>query len=122
MGHRVLLPCGTNQRYDLVIEVDGRFLRCQCKTGRLRKGAVIFSARSVRSNRTKIEFRGYHGEIDYFLVYCEDTRDVYAVSIDEALHTGGNLRGEPPANHQQRRIRWASDHVIPRALKRPVHA
>jgi hypothetical protein len=44
MGHRVLLPFGTNQRYDMVVELDGRFLRCQCKTGRLRGGAVCFSA------------------------------------------------------------------------------
>ena len=31
-GFPVLLPFGDNQRYDMVIEVSGRFLRVQCKT------------------------------------------------------------------------------------------
>jgi PD-(D/E)XK endonuclease len=34
-GHRVLVPYGTNHRYDLVIDVGKRFLRAQCKTGRV---------------------------------------------------------------------------------------
>src|SRR5262249_30713483 len=31
-GFPVLLPFGDNQRYDMVVEVGGRFLRVQCKT------------------------------------------------------------------------------------------
>jgi hypothetical protein len=37
-GYRVLLPFGYNQRYDLVLEIDGSF-GVQCKTGRLRSDA-----------------------------------------------------------------------------------
>jgi hypothetical protein len=33
-GYSVLLPFGVNQRYDLVLDLDGRFVRAQCKTGR----------------------------------------------------------------------------------------
>jgi PD-(D/E)XK nuclease superfamily protein len=49
-GYRVLTPFGTNQRYDLAIDLGDRFLRAQCKTGRLRRGTIIFHPRSVRSN------------------------------------------------------------------------
>lgn len=38
----VLKPFGDSQRYDLVIEHDGRFKRVQCKTGRLVQGAIEF--------------------------------------------------------------------------------
>jgi PD-(D/E)XK endonuclease len=37
-GYGVLLPFGVNQRYDLVLDLNGRFVRAQCKTGRYRKG------------------------------------------------------------------------------------
>jgi len=34
------LVFGFNHRYDLVLDIEGRFLRVQCKTGRLRGVAV----------------------------------------------------------------------------------
>lgn len=114
MGHQVFLPIGQNQRYDLLVEVDGVFYRCQCKTGRLRKGAVRFNANSVQCNTKQVTIRDYHGEIDYFLIYCEDTADVYAVPMgDDGLTREGHLRVEAPANNQQRRIRWAANHRLP---------
>jgi len=43
-GYVVLMPFGENTRYDLVIEKGTSFARVQCKTGRLRGGAVMFAA------------------------------------------------------------------------------
>jgi hypothetical protein len=42
-GFKVLLPFGENVRYDLVVDDRGRLSRVQCKTGRLRSGAVRFN-------------------------------------------------------------------------------
>ena len=72
-GYHILLPFGQNQRYDLVLDIDGSFLRVQCKTGRLRNGCVEFSARSVRANTKRIVIRDYKGEIDLFMVHCPET-------------------------------------------------
>jgi hypothetical protein len=113
MGHCVFLPVGQNQRYDLLVEVDGRFLRCQCKTGRLRNGAIQFNARSVRSNTKGVMMRDYVGEVDFFLIYCEATNGVYAIPMEDALRTTGNLRVTAPENNQRRRIRWAADYRLP---------
>jgi hypothetical protein len=109
----VLTPFGSNHRYDLVIETGSRFLRVQCKTGRLRNGTIIFNAQSIRANTRRAVRRPYQGEIDLFLVYCPDTERVYAVPIDDATSTIGSLRVDPARNGQSKRIRWAADHELP---------
>ena len=112
-GYRVLLPFGVNQRYDLVLDTEGRFLKAQCKSGRLRKGAVQFSAQSTQSNMQRIRSRGYDGEIDLFIVYCPETKGVYVVPADEVPSTGMYLRVDPPRNCQDKRVRWAKDYELP---------
>jgi hypothetical protein len=84
-GHTVLVPFGTNHRYDFVLDTPDGFLRVQCKTGRLRRGVIRFSTVSVRSNTKQAFVRSYHGEADVFLVYCPETDRVYALDIEEQL-------------------------------------
>ena len=62
-GYQVLIPFGTNQRYDIVLDIGGGFVRAQCKTARLRNGVIRFSTRSVRSNTRGNFFRSYRGEV-----------------------------------------------------------
>lgn len=112
--YRVLLPFGVNQRYDLVLDMGDRFVRVQCKTGRLRNGVVQFKTCSVRSNRRMTAIRGYEGEVELFLVYCRENDCVYCVPADEATGKEVWLRVEPCTNNQSRRIRWARDYSIAR--------
>jgi hypothetical protein len=112
-GYRVLLPFGHNQRYDLVVEIDGLFRRVQCKTGRLRRGCVIFKAQSIRSNTCGTVLRDYKDDVDLFIVHCPDTKGTYVIPIDEATRTEGTLRVDPTGNGQGKRIRWARDYELP---------
>lgn len=112
-GYRVLTPFGSNQRYDLVVESRGSFIRVQCKTGRLREGAVTFNTQSIRSNMQRTERRSYTGEIDLFAVYCPDTDRIYAVPVADAANTLGTLRVDPPKNGQAKGVRWAADYQLP---------
>jgi PD-(D/E)XK endonuclease len=113
-GHQVLLPYGTNHRYDLVIDVGGKFLRAQCKTGRLRRGTIEFATQSTRANTQRIFHVPYDADqIDLFLVYCPDTDRVYAVGVGEVASGRGFLRVDPAANGQVKRIRWAADYELP---------
>jgi PD-(D/E)XK endonuclease len=112
-GYHVLLPFGVNQRYDLVLEIDGGFLRAQCKTGRLRNGVIQFSAISVQSNMNGTRRRDYSGEIDLFIVYCRENERVYLIPAAEVPATGMYLRVEPTGNGQQKGIRWAKDYELP---------
>jgi hypothetical protein len=112
-GYNVLLPFGFNQRYDFVLDLDGRFVRLQCKTGRLRKGCIEFSTQSVRSNMKGVMVRDYRGDIDMFVVFCEAISGVYAVPVEEVGHRQGRLRVDPTANGQAERVRWARDYELP---------
>jgi hypothetical protein len=112
-GYQVLVPFGTNQRYDLVLDMNGEFVRAQCKKGRLRNGVIRFPARSTRANRQGIYFRGYSGQVEIFLVHCPETNQIYAVPVDEVPATDGWLRVDPTRNGQQERIRWARDYELP---------
>jgi hypothetical protein len=112
-GYNVLVPFGTNQRYDLVMDLDGEFIRAQCKKGRLRNGVIRFGARSTRLNSSGVFFRGYRGEVEIFLVYCPETDQIYAVPVEDVPPTDGWLRVTPTRNGQQERVRWARDYELP---------
>lgn len=112
-GYRVLIPFGVNQRYDLVIDTGRRFLRVQCKTGRLKDGCIHFRTASTRANTLRAFTRDYRGGADLFLVYCPETERVYALDVEEAAASQAVLRVDPAANNQVRGIRWAADHELP---------
>jgi PD-(D/E)XK endonuclease len=116
-GYAVLLPFGENTRYDLVVDDGQTFSRVQCKTGRLRDGTVLFNTCSCYGHHinTGLSRRDYHGQIDYFAVYCPETGWVYLIPIDAVPNkSGGSLRVEPPRNNQRRYVRWAADFELGR--------
>jgi len=117
IGYGVFVPFGENTRCDLVFDDGFRLARVQCKTGRLRQGAVRFSAAStyLHHRRPTAARRDYHGEVDYFAVYCPETGGVYLVPIaDLAVKVQAALRVDVARNGQQRRIRHASKYEIAR--------
>jgi hypothetical protein len=74
-GFAVYLPFGENTRCDLIADGGGKLLRVQCKTGRLRAGAIHFKVCSSYAHHPKPRQlqRDYRGEVDYFAVYCPET-------------------------------------------------
>jgi hypothetical protein len=112
-GYDVLVPFGTNQRYDLVLDLKGEFVRAQCKKGRLRNGVVRFGACSTRLNSRGVFSRGYVGEVEIFLVHCPETDRIYAVPVEDVPQTDGWLRVKPTRNGQSERVRWARDYELP---------
>jgi hypothetical protein len=97
----VVVPALEGSRYDLLLEQpEGRFLRLQCKTGRLRDNAVQFHTRSQTGRSHNVRPKAYtKAEIDYFAVFCVETGSCYLVPVQEASVVV-TLRLEPPANGQ----------------------
>jgi len=114
-GYNLLVPFGENMRYDLVIDDGLQLARVQCKTGRLREGAVVFNMCSTYAHHPnpRVVRRDYQGEVDYFAVFCLDNRRAYLVPISELpLRKQARLRVDPPRNNQQVGIRYAADFEI----------
>src|SRR5216683_1191567 len=119
VGYNVLIPYGDNTRYDLVIEdADGKFWRVQCKTGWLENNAayIEFATASTyyhtRAGRTGHGRKDYRGQIDYFAVYCPETKGSYLVPVDHVGKTGGFLRLQPTKNNQEKNVRWVKDYEL----------
>jgi hypothetical protein len=114
-GYAISVPFGENKRYDLVIDDGVRLARVQCKTGRLRAGAVMFNTASTYLHHPHpgVSRRAYQGEIEFFGVYCAATRGVYLVPIDHVqTRTSAMLRIEPARNGQKKGVRLASNYQI----------
>ncbi|MBV8198808.1 MAG: hypothetical protein JO263_11790, partial [Candidatus Eremiobacteraeota bacterium] len=102
-GLLVAMPLGDNAPYDLIVDDWGkRSYRIQVKTGRLRRGVVIFNCYASHWHRGGGMVR-YTGRIDAFAVYCPDTQEVYLVPIDAPPARGfqGSLRTTEPRNLNQ---------------------
>lgn len=111
LGYAISLPFGNNQRYDMILDKDGKFTRAQCKTGRLVDGKVTFA---VASKHWKTSVRhSYQGQIDVFLVYCPQTEKVYWVPIEITGRSSFNIRiTEPISRSNRSRIRWEKDYLL----------
>ena len=111
LGYTVLRPLCEGRRYDLVLDLEPRLLRVQCKAGRLVNGRIEVRLQSNRLTPAGYVYNTYSAaEIDAIGVYCPDAPDCYLLPIDEiagqrALH----LRMSPPRNSQLRGVRWARD-------------
>jgi hypothetical protein len=115
LGYLIFVPFGENTRYDLVIDDGEKLHRVQCKTGRLRNGAVKFATCSSYAHHPnpKMITRDYKGEIDLFAVYCPETTDVYLIPIEDVdTNRRASLRVLPSRNNQQKRIRDANDYLV----------
>jgi len=114
-GFGVLLPFGENSRYDLAIDDGSRLARVQCKTGRLRNGAVWFNACSTYAHHhsATAQTRPYFGEVDFFAIHCGETGSVYLIPIEGLrIRRQGALRVAPARNGQRRGIRPARTYEI----------
>jgi PD-(D/E)XK nuclease superfamily protein len=110
-GKVVLIPFGNNQRFDLVIYENEKFIRIQCKTARFKDGAVVFKTSSVHKNRARVGYslKSYRGQIDLFMAYCPELNKIYSVPVDQAPEHGCNLRVDFPKQNKQLGVRWAKN-------------
>ena len=92
------------------MEVDGIFIRVQCKTAWARPGCLIFNAYATDHGRGQLS---YEGRADVFGVYFPNNRQVYVVPVGR-LRTECRLRLVPTRNNQARRVRFAADYEIER--------
>jgi hypothetical protein len=59
-GFAVSVPFGENTRYDLIADDGERLLRVQCKSGRLRRGAIVFATASTYGHWSAADYEIAH--------------------------------------------------------------
>lgn len=109
-GYTVLDPFGDNERYDYGLDIEGELVRVQVKTGRMVDGSVKFSARTTGDTK-RIDGDSYHGDADWFVVYCYETDEVYSVRVENAGVSSKSLRVEE-AQIDNGQIDWAENYTL----------
>ena len=121
LGIDVYRPVGEGGRYDMLFDLDGRFVRVQCKWGKRYGDVIVVRCYSARRNRHGLVRRVYSpDEIDAFAVYCEATDRCYFLRCDQfGGRTHIQRRLVPSKNNQQEGINWAKDSEFAATLSRP---
>jgi hypothetical protein len=115
LGLTVLRPLCEGRRYDLVIDLEPRLLRVQCKLARWAKG--VLGVRLVSSRLTTSGYRRatYSAdEVDAVAVHAAELRTNYLLPIaDVCGRTSIHLRIDQARNGQLDGIKWAHDYELP---------
>ena len=118
LGYTVLTPYGDCERYDFVIDVNGKFVRVQSKTSHSNDNGAsfIFSGRSCNRKDGKVVHHQYtNDEIDYFVTTFNGK--CYLIPVEEC-GTDKKLRILPVKNGQAKGITWAKDYELEEVVKR----
>ncbi len=114
LGIPVLRPMTEHERYDLVFEFDGRFVRVQCKSAR-RKGDVVILTfvTNRRGPNGYIRTKYTADEIDAVAAYCPELDECFYVPIAEIDGaTTFHLRLAPARNGQKAALHFARDYRL----------
>lgn len=116
-GFNVLTPYGDCERYDFVVDANGKFYRIQSKTARAEDDGASFefSCRSSHRQNGRIIHHQYNkDEIDYFATSFGGKH--YLIPVEEC----GNdkrLRLLPAKSGQTKGIVWAKNYEMEEVIK-----
>jgi hypothetical protein len=120
LGLTVLRPLCEGRRYDLVIDLEPRLLRVQCKLAQ-RLGGVL----SVRLKTNRYTPAGYvstsytASEVDAVAAYSPELNRCFLIPISEVSGRRGiHLRLDPTRNNQVEGVRWADDYELEAVIRR----
>lgn len=111
----VSLPFGDNQRYDLLMDVEGVIYKVQVKTANFKTD--YFEFKTASTNNLTGERRDYKNEIDYFITYCHEMNDLFLVPIHITPSRLMTLRINPSKNNQSKNIFWAKHFQIDEMMR-----
>jgi hypothetical protein len=112
LGIYVLRPVIEGRRYDLILDVDGRLLRVQCKWAPRRGNVIVVTLRTSRHTPHGYVRTTYTAnEVDGVAVYCHELKRCFYLPIGlVAGRSGIHLRLRPAANNQEAAINYADDY------------
>jgi hypothetical protein len=121
LGIDVYRPVGEGGRCDLVLDIDGRLIRVQCKWASRRGETIVVRCYTSSRGREGLRRRIYEeGEVDAFAAYCEELDRCFFIPFELfGPRTEINLRLTPTRNNQEFGVNWASAYEFGATLGRP---
>lgn len=119
LGYNVLSPYGDCERYDFVIDKDGKFLKVQSKTASTEDDDASFRISTSSCNRKdgSIVHHTYSkDEIDYFGTVFDGV--CYLIPVEDCKGRNKKLRLLPAKNGQTRGITWAKDYLFKEVIEK----
>lgn len=117
LGFPVLTPYGDCEKYDFIVDINGKFYRMQSKTASSEDNGASFkfSCRSSHRKEGHVINEKYSAEdIDYFITYYGN--QCYLIPVKEC-GTDKRLRLQPTKNGQIRGITWAKDYELEEVIQ-----
>ena len=118
LGYNVLTPYGDCERYDFVVDANGKFLKIQAKTSIAvdeEETCFNFSCRSSNRKDGKIIHHTYSkNEIDYFATTFKGK--CYLIPVEEC-GCNKRLRLVPPKNNNLNNVTWAKNYELEEIVK-----
>lgn len=112
LGITVSIPFGDNQRYDLIADMEGKLLKIQIKTGRLKRGVIHFYTYNFSGSGKRAKKMDYKNSCNLFAVYCPENDNIYVIPVKTCSANGAFLRINKPKNNQKKGINWAEKYEL----------
>lgn len=113
---QIAIPLSDNLPFDFILIVNDKLFKAQVKTserkGTNTKGSISFKL-TTNNWHKKTEKKYSEEDIDV-MILC-DYNNIYLLDKDDfSGRSSFNIRREPSANNQQKRVNLAEDYVISR--------
>lgn len=117
-GIPVYIPFGDNEKSDLIVEIDGRFLKIQVKTSvKAEDGKMIFDLTSSTCHRKNgVKHKYSCEEVDFFFCYNVERNKSFLIK-NNGSYTAIIIRYEKPKNHQTKNINYEKDYEFDNVIK-----
>jgi hypothetical protein len=111
LGIEVYRPVAEGGRCDLILGLETKLLRVQCKWAAWRNGVITVRCYTFRRTRDGYRKTTYSDdEVDAIAAYCSELDRCFLLPIKLASrHPVLSLRTTPTINNQRRRINWADN-------------
>lgn len=120
LGFVVSKPITTDSRYDYIVDINGKLLRIQCKTGNAYdEEETAFSFQCCSSNWNTKSLHSYSKEeIDYYYIVFKDKSYLFPVELGNKKTKILRLSTKNKGN--QCTITWAKDYEFTKIMEELV--
>jgi len=123
-GYSVSVPIGDDDRYDFIVDFDGKLVKMQSKTSNLTRtvDCLNFACASIKYNSTGSHRTQYtKNDIDYFCTIHPENHQVYIVPVD-ICGNECNLRFNAPKSNNYKGVKMAQDYEGEKMIERILNS